>query len=278
MSGAVDAVADKLGDQELGGADSPPQPMREFEVDLWLTDLNSTEIGIYQNSRNRAKSRQFTADMDIFGEIKEKGERVALLGYRSELWDKKTGMDKRLVIKLFSDKMNWRGTLDMMLGRSLQLTHGAKGIPVTAFSVNLANHDQIIQLERSASKWPMMPENFSFFVMKNLKEGQPAFFRLRRNWVSTGDDYILYDGNDRQIGKLNGRFFSIAGKWKVQLAKDVADTRLELVLQLFCGMLKFHGAAQQHLEDLRRGMRRGTWVPQLDAQESDLYLNPRRTR
>jgi hypothetical protein len=278
MSGAEDAVADKLSDAEAGGAEAQHEPMREFEVDLWLTDLNTTEVGVYQNSRNRAKSRQFTADMDIFGEIKEKGARVALLGYRSELWDKKTGMDKRLVIKLFSDSMRWRGTLDMMLGRSLQLTTGAKGIPVTAFSVNIANHDQIVQLERSASKWPMVPENFSFFVVKDLKDGTPAFYRLRRNWVSTGDDYVLYDGRDRQVGKINGRMLSIAGKWKVQLTKEVADTRLEVVLQLFCGMLKFHTACQQHLEDLRHGMRKGHWVPQLDAQEADLYLNPRRTR
>jgi hypothetical protein len=278
MSGAEDAVADQLSDAELGGADRPDVPMREFEVDLWLTDLNSTEIGIYQNSRNRAKSRQFTADMDIFGEIKEKGERVGLLGYRSELWDKKSGMEKRLVVKLFSAKMNWRGTLDMMLGRSLQLTHGAKGIPVTAFSVNLANHDQIIQLERSASKWPMIPENFSFFIVKDLKDGTPSFFRLRRNWVSTGDDYILYDGNDRQVGKLNGNMLRLAGKWRVQLAENIADTRLEIVLQLFCGMLKFHAACQQHLDDLRQGMRSGQMIPHLDAQEADLYLNPRRTR
>ncbi|MEO0619480.1 MAG: hypothetical protein AAFZ01_09390, partial [Pseudomonadota bacterium] len=40
----------------------------EFEVNLWVTNLNSAEIGIYQHSRNRAKSRQFTKDMDIFSE------------------------------------------------------------------------------------------------------------------------------------------------------------------------------------------------------------------
>jgi hypothetical protein len=272
------AMADATIDDEPDIIDLPAKPSREFEVDLWLTDLNPTEIGIYQQSRYRAKSRQFTSDMDIFGEVKENGERIGLLGFRRELWAEKKGMDKRLVIKLFSDKMNWRGTMDMMVGRSLQLTHGAKGIPVTAFSVNLSSHDQIVQLERSASKWPGVPENFSFFVVKDLKDGHPRFYRLRRNWISTGDDYVLYDGNDRQIGKLNGRMLSLAGKWKVRIDADEADLRLEMILQLFCGMLKFHAECQQHLEDLRSDLKRGVYRAKLQTQEADMYLNPRRTR
>ena len=58
----------------------------EFEVNLWVTNLNSAEIGIYQHSRNRAKSRQFTKDMDIFAEVKVSGERTNLLAYRKSLW------------------------------------------------------------------------------------------------------------------------------------------------------------------------------------------------
>src|SRR5262245_34781010 len=43
----------------------------EFIVDVWITNLNWVEFGIYKHSRNRAKSRQFTTDMDIFAEIIE---------------------------------------------------------------------------------------------------------------------------------------------------------------------------------------------------------------
>lgn len=267
-----------MGGQASASGKQAASKMREFEVDLWVTDLNTTEVGIFQTSRYRAKSRQYTADMDIFAEVKEGGERVGYLGYRHELWDDKTGMDKRLVIKLFSDKMNWRATLDMMLGRSLQLTHGAKGTPVTAFSVNLTDHDQIIQLERSAQKWPGMPENFSFFLMKDVRDGRPQFYRLRRNWVSIGDDFVLYDEHDRQIGKLNGRVLNLGGKWKVQVEEEYADVRLQMVLQLFCGMLKFNDACQAHLVDLHRGLQLGRLKPKLETQEADLYMNPRRIR
>ncbi len=251
---------------------------RQFTVDLWVTDLNTTEVGIYKHSRYQAKSRQFTGDMDIFAEVIENGERVGLIGYRSELWDTKTGMDKRLVLKLFTPSMNWRATLDMMLGRSLQLTHGSKGIPVPAFSVNLTDHDQIIQLERSASKWPGVPENYSFMVMKDLKDGRPQFYRLRRNWVNIGDDYLLYDEHNKQIAKLNGRVLNLGGKWVVDVEEAESGVHLDMVLQLFCGMLKFHDGCLAHLTDLYGGIKRGKLQPKLETQETDLYLNPRRVR
>jgi hypothetical protein len=257
---------------------TPKSRKRTFVVDLWVTDLNTTEVGLYRHSRYKAKSRQFTSDMDIFAEVLEDGERVGLLGYRSELWDTKQGMDRRLVMKLFTPSMNWRATLDMMLGRSLQLTHGAKGIPIPAFSVNLTDHDQIIQLERSANKWPGMPENYSFFVMKDLKDGRPQFYRLRRNWVNIGDDYILYDEHNKQIAKLNGRVLNLGGKWVVEIEDGESDTRLDMVLQLFCGMLKFHDGCRNHLTDLYGEIKRGKMQPKLETQETDLYMNPRRTR
>src|SRR5262245_24410744 len=75
----------------------------EFIVDVWITNFNKIEFGIYKRSRNRAKSRQFSADMDIFAEVIENGTRSGLLGYREDLWTKNTGMDKRLVFKLFTE-------------------------------------------------------------------------------------------------------------------------------------------------------------------------------
>src|SRR5688572_22572372 len=135
-----------------------------FLVDIWITNFNFTEFGVYKRTRNRAKSRQFTSDMDIFGEIIENGERTGLIGYREDLWKKGQGMDKRLVFKLFTDKLNWRATMDLMLGRSLQQTIGARGLPVMTYSINTDDDNYIVYLERSANKWAMMPESFSFFI------------------------------------------------------------------------------------------------------------------
>jgi hypothetical protein len=40
----------------------------EFIVDVWITNFHSVKFGFYKHSRNQAKSRQFTSDMDIFAE------------------------------------------------------------------------------------------------------------------------------------------------------------------------------------------------------------------
>jgi hypothetical protein len=247
----------------------------EFTVDIWITPFNSVEFGIYKHSRNRAKSRQFTTDMDIFAEVIEKGERTGLIGYREDLWLKNTGMDKRLVFKLFNETVNWRATMDLMIGRSLQLTLGARGLPVTCFSVNVGDHDNMVYLERSANKWPLLPENFSFFL---LDDGKPRFFRLRRDLIDLGGDYTLYDHHNKVIGNVDGRVFSIGGKWTGRVKAEAADPHLLIVLKLFCGMLIFNDDARRHMRRLARDVVAGKYAPKLEKQEADLYMNPRRVR
>ena len=202
-----------------GAAKAAAGPWKRFVVDVWITNFNSIEFGFYKNSRNRAKSRQFSSDMDIFAEIIEDGERVGLLGYREELWKKHTGTDKRLVFKLFNETLNWKATMDMMVGRGLQLTMGARGVPVLAFSVNVNDHDFMVYVERSAHKWPLMPENFSFFIIEN---GEPQFYRLRRAFINLGGDYTLYNQQNKVIGTIDGRLFSF-GKWKGRVRTEHAE-------------------------------------------------------
>ena len=98
----------------------------EFIVDVWITNLHWVKFGPYKHSRNQAKSRQFTSDMDIFAEVIEHGERTRLLGYREDLWRKHAGMDKRLVQKLFNETLNWRASMDLMIGRSRRIS-GPRG-------------------------------------------------------------------------------------------------------------------------------------------------------
>ena len=262
-----------------GKAKSPKTSVKtqwaEFVVDVWITNFNSIEFGLYKRSRNRAKSRQFSSDMDIIAEVIESGERTGLLGYREDLWKKSTGMDKRLVFKLFTASLNWAATMDMMLGRSLQLTIGAHGLPVTCYSINTGDHDNMVYLERSAHKWPFMPENFSFFLLEDHK---PQFFRLRRDFIDIGGDYTLYNHHDQPVGFLDGKVFSIGGKWKGRVKIEYADPRLLMVLKLFCGMLIFNRDARRHMRELYHEVESGKYSPRLEKQEADLYMNPRRVR
>ena len=110
------AAVSKLEKTDKAAAASARKTWHNFLVEVWITPFNSVEFGFWKRERN-GKSRQFTTDMDVFAEIIENGERTGLLGYREDVWKGKTGMDKRLVVKLFSDSLTWRATMDMMLGR-----------------------------------------------------------------------------------------------------------------------------------------------------------------
>jgi hypothetical protein len=246
----------------------------EFLVDVWITDINSVEFGFYKRSRNKAKSRQFTTDMDVFAEILENGERTGLLGYREDLWKDNVGMDKRLVFKLFGEKLNWKATMDLMIARSIQLTLGARGVPVLAFSINGSDDDHMVYLERSANKWPLLPENFSFFSMS---KGEPEFYRLKRDLINLGGDYTLLNQRNEAIGYIDGRLLSF-GKWYVSVRKEHADPGLLTVLKLFCGMLAFNRSGLRHMRTLSRAVQAGTFTPKIEKQEADLYMNPRRVR
>ncbi|MEM9725512.1 MAG: hypothetical protein AAF909_08635 [Pseudomonadota bacterium] len=248
---------------------------RRFKVDLWATSINDVEIGIYQQSRHRAKSDQFTKDMDVIGQVLEDGSRTGIVAYRMGLWKDKEGVKKRLVLKLFSQDMNWRATMELMVGRSLQLTHGAGGVPVTAYALNLSRTEQVIHVERSANKWPLFPESFSFFL---LTDDGPKYYRLRQRLISLGQDYAVYDQQNRKIGYIDGKLVSIGGLWKVKIKAEHDDPRLAMALQLFCTMLRFNKRCRRHVNDLAADLNAGRLEVALESNEQDLYMNPRRMR
>jgi hypothetical protein len=165
--------------------------------------------------------------------------------------------------------------MDLMLGRSLQATLGARGLPVNVFSINVGDHHHMVMLERSANKWPGMPENFSFFM---LDDGKPEFWRLKQRFIDLGGDYTLYDQRGRAVGSLDGKVFTIGGKWRGRILTEHADRRLIMVLQLFCGMLCFNRSCRRHMRSLARDVEAGRLAPMLERQEAELYMNPRRVR
>jgi len=246
---------------------------RKVKVDFWATDLNTAEIGIMKRTQNEAASDQFTKDMELYGQTVINGKREALIGYRQELWDASEGFERRLVIKLFSETLSWRGTAEMMLGRSTQLSLAAGGRPVQAFAINLARHKQLIQLERSAMRWPFQPEKFSFFIQG---KSRAQFYTVRRHWFSFGADYSIYNQKGRKIGVLDHQLLNLGGAWMVRIDSEHRDRKLEAVLELFCAVLKFNRAGRKHVGAMAEQVFRGKVLPDLDHDEEDLYLNPRR--
>ena len=245
---------------------------RSFTVDMWWTDLHDVEIGFFIHSRHRAKSREFTQDSDVIGEVLEGGERTGLLTYRQGLWKSENPGEKRLVLKLFTPSMNWRASMDMLVGRSVQLSAGARGFPVTAYSIHVDGLDQVILLERSARKWPVMPEQFSFFLMEG---GEARLYTLRHDWIDISGSYTLFDQTGAKIARLTGHLFDLGGRWDVDIIEQ-RSPYLSTILQLVSGMLKFNAAARRHVDRLTHEVTSGAIKLGIEKHEADLYTNPRR--
>lgn len=246
---------------------------RKVKVDFWATDLNTAEIGIMKRTQNEAASDQFTKDMELYGQTVVDGRREALIGYRQELWDGSEGFERRLVIRLFSETLGWRGTAEMMLGRSVQLSLAAGGRAVQAFTINIARHNQLIQLERCAMSWPFEPEKFSFFIQGKKTS---RFYTIKRHLFSLGSDYSVYNQKGQKIAVLDHQVLNLGGAWMMRLDPQHYDKTLEAVLELFCAILKFNRAARKHVSSMTEQVFRGRVQPDLDHDEEDLYLNPRR--
>ena len=56
------------------------------------------------------------------------------------------------------------------------------------------------------------------------------------------------------------------------------QARLLSVLKMFCGMLAFNKSALRHMRALTKGVGSGAYIPKIEKQEADLYMNPRRVR
>jgi hypothetical protein len=265
------AASDSIIGGDMGKANGRAQE-RSFTVDMWWTDLNDVEIGFFIHSRHRAKSREFTQDSDVIGEVLEGGERTGLISYREGLWKSENPGEKRLVLKLFTPSMNWRASMDMLVGRSVQLSAGAGGFPVTAYSIHIDGLDQVIQLERSARKWPGQPEQFSFLVMEN---GEARLYTLRHDWIDISGSYTLFDQTGARIARLTGHLFDLGGRWDVMLSERCSPY-LVTILQLVGAMLKFNAAARRHVDRLTHEVTSGAIKLALEKHEADLYLNPRR--
>ena len=248
---------------------------RRFKVDLWLTDMNLTELGIMKHTQHEAASDQFSHDMEIIGQVRDGGERTGVLAYRKKAWKQEGGLKRRLVIKQFTDSMNWKASMELMMGRSMQLSMGARGLPVCAYTINLARHDQLVQLERSALKWPFLPEYFSFFL--ETRDG-PKFYSLRRKVFAIGADYVLYDWQGRKIGVLDHRVINLGGSWKVKIRDSETYGPLETVIQLFCTMLRYNHDVRKHVKRQVGDIRNGKTARALDHHEANLYHNPRKYR
>ena len=130
--------------------------------------------------------------------------------------------------------------------------------------IDVAPFWMVIQLLRDEADAPVLTVlRFAFTVGPNVRS--PLNEMLNQH--------------DEVIGHLDGKVFSIGGKWYGELrADEIQAKKLLTVMKLFCGVIMFNRQSRRHVKALWQDVRGGRIEPKLERQEADLYMNPRRVR
>lgn len=247
----------------------------KFEVDLWRTDMHGAEIGIRQQDQHRAKSRQFTKDSDIFGRVQEEGKKAGYVVYRKDPWEADLPK-RRLIIKLFSESMGWKGTLEELLGPGLAHTLAVdQAMPV--FIANVPKHDPLIRIEKVVKVRSVGKKIYGFEILRKGKELE--FYKVDAARFSMGKDWDVYDYRDKKIAHVDGKLLDIGGRYEIKFAKDYKPSPpLEDILIMFAASQRFLDDVEDRLMKVAKGVRKGKYKINLDSDEIALYNNPRRVR
>ncbi|MFX1517086.1 MAG: hypothetical protein ACFFC6_12360 [Promethearchaeota archaeon] len=259
-------------------AKSIPEMERKISVDLWRTRLHDEIVGIKQKEEHMAKSRQFTRDLELFGEVfeKKKGEdeTIGFIGYRKGLWDdEKDKLERRLVIKLFSKSMYYQGTLEEMVGREFTRSLSARH-DFPSFNLMIDDYDYLIPLNKIRGGW-FVPEWFVFRI-----DDEKGFIPIiLKHKMGLGIDYRVVNGiGDKQFGKIDGKKFDVGGKYDITLKSTderLLDNVLVRAIILFAASLKFHEDIIKKIKKGTKKMQKDEWQPGLSNEEKLLRRNPR---
>lgn len=247
---------------------------REFVVDLWKTGAHSVEVGIKKEEVLRAKSRQFTKDMDIFGNVKDKKNDLGYVAYREEPW-KEDVPNKRIIIKNFTKSMNWKGSVEELVARGVSQSLAA-GKPLPAFMINLTSNSRLIKLEKVQKHGSFGKSVFSF-VLVDDNSNEFSSFIIQADRLTIGSDWDVLDRRGEKIAEIDGAGFNIGGKYTIRIDEKASTFRKELddVLILFAALSKFLEDVEKKLEKTMKYLEKEENKLIIAKEESMLYANPR---
>ena len=259
---------------------------RVFSQDLYGTGFHHEEMGFRQAEMWRSKSRQFSRDADIVGKIMErrkpmdkkrltKPERVGFIILRQSLWKQVDPLDRRLVVKLFTNKGGWIATMEEMVAEEYALSFGATE-PLIAFTV-LSRENEIVTWVKQLRRGALTTENYVFYILGPDKTFE--VFRIEGIRATLGDDFrvLRLDGR-KVVANIDSRFADFGGAYIVRIKDPVLAEN-----EWFCRVLQCFSIIVNYRERIRAKLRKGMnqWKkgkrePTQHRYEISLLANPRK--
>lgn len=247
----------------------------KIEVDMWKISASTKEMGLKKQDQFRAKSRQYTKDTDLVGHIKEDGKTTGYVAIRKDPWKTDDQEKRKLVMKTFTEPINWRGTLEELTGRSVLNTIASKN-PSPVFVINLHKFERLIFLRKVFITHSL---NMNVYAFEIVYDDRTDLYHIHKGRVSIGDDFDVFLNGGKKVAHVDGKIFDIGGQWDITFADDFKPPiELEKVLVLFAGAIKYFDKLDDRLLEVAEKVEKGEVTIHLESQERMLYLNPRRIK
>lgn len=234
----------------------------------------------------RSKSRQFSRDADIVGEIMETKrtdekekltslEKIGFIILRQSLWSEVDDLDKRLVVKLFSNSGGWIASMEEMLAEEYASSF-ASDEPLIAFTV-ITKDTEIITWVKQFRRGGLSTENYAFYILgpKNTFEA----FRIEGARATLGDDFNIIRLNGHEtVASIDSKFGDFGGEFSVKI-KDPVLAENEWfcrVLQCFSIMIAYRGKIREKINKGFHLWKKDKKNPTLHRYEISLLANPRK--
>ncbi|MGD9396686.1 MAG: hypothetical protein PVJ05_09685 [Candidatus Thorarchaeota archaeon] len=259
---------------------------RVFSQDLYGTGFHHEEMGFRQAEMWRSKSRQFSRDADIIGKIMErerpmdkkrltKPERVGFIILRQSLWRKADPLERRLVVKLFSNRGGWVATMEEMVAEEYATSFAANQ-PLVAFTV-MSRENEIVTWVKQLRRGGLSTENYAFYILGPDKTFE--VFRIEGTRATLGDDFRVIRLNGRRVvANIDSKFGDFGGEYKVRI-KDPVLAENEWfcrVLQCFSIMVNYRERIRKKLRKVMTQWKKSKTEPSLHRYEISLLANPRK--
>ena len=259
---------------------------RIFSQDLYSTSLHGEEIGFRQDEMWRSKSRQFSKDADIMGKIEEtrrlneKGKlpplkKTGFIILRQSLWNQVDELDRRLVVKLFSNSGGWIASMEEMIAEEYASSF-ASDQPLIAFTV-LTKESEFITWVKQLRRGGLSTENYVFYLLGPNNTFDT--YRIEGSRGTLGDDFkvIRLRGNET-VADIDSKYGDLGGEFTVKV-KDPVLAENEWfcrILQCFSIMIAYRGEIRDKINKGFHLWKNGKRIPSQHRYEVSLLANPRK--
>ncbi len=254
---------------------------RQITVDFWRTSLHGKKVGIRQKEQLMAKSRQFSKDMELYGEVRFGKEVAGSIGFRSNEWvesDVTGGKLKRLVIRFFDENDRWVASIEENTIKGLMLTLSHKK-PTPFFNVFFQGNSNVFSIERIERVSGTTIRMAAPLILE--KDGTTVnFFVFDKRRFTFGNDWKVYrpDNEASIVADLDSKTLNIGGKVNINVYDpDLAKNNIFInTLILFSSLIRFWDEIIDTLTDAADKYTGEGFIFKPAKQELELIENPRR--